>query len=59
MDDRQLHTPLPCPPVNPTYKKRYHRDANYESSPITLNLFSVYQICDLACASDHVVRVHN
>lgn len=59
MDDRQLHTPLPYPPVNPTYKKRYHRDANYESSPITLNLFSVYQICDLACASDHVVRVHN
>ena len=44
--------------TNTTYKKRYHRDANYVSSPMTLNLFSVYQICDLACASDHVVRQH-
>ena len=51
--------PLPGVQVNPTYKKRYHRDANYESSPITLKLFSVYQICDLACASDHVVRQHH
>lgn len=49
---------LPRVTVSTTYKKRYHRDANYESSPITLNLFSVYQICDLACASDHVVREH-
>lgn len=51
----------PTPPLPPsaTYKKRYHRDANYEASPITLNLFSVYQICDLACASDHTVRQHH
>ena len=62
---RKEHTmanshPLPpeLPPVT-TYKKRYHRDANYESAPITLKLFSVYQICDLACASDHTVRQHN
>ena len=50
----------PTPPLPPgtNYKKRYHRDANYETSPITLELFSVYQICDLACASDHVVRQH-
>lgn len=45
-------------PATTTYKKRYQKDANYEASPITLNLFSVYQICDLACASDHVVREH-
>lgn len=50
---------IPTLPVNPTYKKRYHRDANYEASPITLGLFSVYQICELACASDHVVPVHH
>lgn len=51
---------IPTAPLPPgiTYKKRYHRDANYETAPITLELFSVYQICDLACASDHVVRVH-
>ena len=42
----------------PAYKKRYHKDANYESSPMPLNLFDVYQICDLACASDHTVRQH-
>lgn len=56
----EKHTPpaLLTLPSNPTYKKRYHKDANYESSPITLNLFSVYQICELACASDHVVREH-
>jgi len=53
----------PKPPLPPepevAYKKRYHRDANYEAAPITLKLFSVYQICDLACASDHVVRIHH
>ncbi len=49
--------PLPLP-FNGAYKKRYHRDANYETDPVTLNLFSVYQICDLACGSDHVVREH-
>lgn len=58
MDDINHPALLPCPPVIPTYKKRYHRDANYEASPIALGPFSVYQICDLACASDHVVRVH-
>lgn len=59
MDHPNHLAPLPGVPANPTYKKRYHRDANYESSPITLKLFSVYQICDLACASDHVVRQHH
>lgn len=58
MDHKDLFMPLPSASGHPTYKKRYHRDANYESSPITLDLFSVYQICDLACASDHVVREH-
>lgn len=58
MTDRIQPAPLPSLPADMNYKKRYHRDANYESSPITLNLFSVYQICDLACASDHTVRVH-
>lgn len=52
------HHSLPLP-TGTTYKKRYHKDANYEASPITLDLFSVYQICDLACASDHVVRQHH
>lgn len=59
MNDINRHTPLPSIPAKTTYKKRYHKDANYESSPMKLNLFSVYQICDLACASDHVVRVHS
>ena len=58
MTNHPKPTSIPMLPEKTTYKKRYHRDANYESSPITLNLFSVYQICDLACASDHVVRVH-
>lgn len=58
MDERKLQAHCPAISANTTYKKRYHKDANYESSPITLGLFSVYQICDLACASDHVVRVH-
>ena len=58
MDDLKRITAPSAELVNTSYKKRYHRDANYESSPITLDLFSVYQICDLACASDHVVRVH-
>ncbi len=58
VDNRNLFMPLPSASGNPTYKKRYHKDANYESSPITLDLFSVYQICDLACASDHTVREH-
>lgn len=56
------HSVLHMPPNVPgpsNYKKRYHRDANYEAAPITLKLFSVYQISDLACASDHVVRQHN
>lgn len=55
--DKRSDLPL-IPGTNLTYKKRYHKDANYESSPITLDLFHVYQICDLACASDHTVRVH-
>ena len=59
MDHKDLSMPLPSASGHPNYKKRYHRDANYESSPITLDLFSVYQICDLACASDHVVREHH
>ena len=42
----------------PAYKKRYHKDANYEAAPMPLELFDVYQICDLACASDHTVRQH-
>lgn len=58
MTNHPKPTSIPVLPEKTTYKKRYHRDANYESSPITLNLFSVYQICDLACTSDHVVRVH-
>ena len=58
MTDHSKPISLPSLPEITTYKKRYHRDANYESSPITLKLFSVYQICDLACASDHVVRQH-
>ena len=40
-------------------KKRYHKDANYETAPITLKLFSVYQICELACAPDYAGRVHH
>ena len=39
-------------------KKRYHKDANYEAAPITLKLFSVYQICELACAPDYAGRTH-
>ena len=57
MDENYSHVPPPGPPVR-TYKKRYHRDANYESSPMPLGPFFVYQICDLACASDHTVRLH-
>ncbi len=58
MTDQTKTISMPSLPEKTTYKKRYHRDANYEASPITLNLFSVYQICDLACASDHTVRQH-
>ena len=58
MDNKNFTTPLPSLPAETTYKKRYHKDANYEQSPIPLGLFSVYQICELACASDHVVREH-
>lgn len=59
MANSNHQAPIPPLPPGTTYKKRYHRDANYEASPITLNLFSVYQICDLACASDHTVRLHH
>jgi len=59
MDNQDLFMPIPSVSGLPTYKKRYHKDANYESSPMKLGLFSVYQICDLACASDHVVREHH
>lgn len=59
MDNQDLFMPIPSVSGRPTYKKRYHKDANYESSPMKLGLFSVYQICDLACASDHVVREHH
>lgn len=59
MANSNHHSAHPEIPPATTYKKRYHRDANYESAPITLNLFSVYQICDLACASDHTVRQHH
>lgn len=60
MTDYDRPTPLSMPPdsVYNIRKKRYHRDANYEASPIALNLFSVYQICELACGSDHLVREH-
>lgn len=60
MDKANHPTPLSMPPDSDynIKKKRYHRDANYEASPITLNLFSVYQICELACGSDHLVRSH-
>lgn len=58
MEDKNNYPTPPLPPVSTPYKKRYHKDANYEASPMTLGLFSVYQICDLACASDHVVRIH-
>ncbi|MBE5775363.1 MAG: AraC family transcriptional regulator [Clostridiales bacterium] len=59
MDDKLRSAPPPYMTVSPPYKKKYHKDANYETSPITLNLFSVYQICELACASDHTVPVHS
>lgn len=60
MEDFDRPTPLSMPPDTDynIRKKRYHRDANYEASPITLGLFSVYQICELACGSDHLVREH-
>lgn len=60
MVDFNHPTPLSMPPDSDynIRKKRYHRDANYEAAPITLNLFSVYQICELACGSDHLVREH-
>jgi len=45
-------------PSEKAYKKRYHKDFNYESSPMPLNLFSIYQICDLACNSDYMTRKH-
>lgn len=56
MDNSKL-TPAPGG-TEIAYKKRYHKDVNHETSPMPLGLFSIYQICDLACASDYVVRLH-
>ena len=57
MIDKRI-VPYPYEIHAPAYKKRYHKDVNYETDPMPLNLFSVYQVCDLACASDHTVREH-
>lgn len=56
--DEKRSIPYPYEIHEPAYKKRYHKDVNYETAPMSLNLFSIFQICDLACASDHVVREH-
>lgn len=56
MDKRNI--PFPYEIHEPGHKKRYHKDVNYETNPMALNLFAIYQVCDLACASDHVVREH-
>ncbi len=34
-------------------KKRYHMSVEFFSSPLKMNLFDVYQICDLACSSNY------
>ncbi len=39
-------------------KKRYHLNVDYFSSPLTLGLFNIYQISDLACSSDYEVPNH-
>ena len=39
-------------------KKRYHMNVDFFHSPLNLDLFDVYQICDLACSSDYEVDMH-
>lgn len=39
-------------------KKRYHMSVEFFDSPLNLDLFDVYQICDLACSSDYEVETH-
>lgn len=39
-------------------KKRYRMSVEFFDSPLTLDLFDVYQICDLACSSDYEVETH-
>lgn len=57
MENNRSH-PYPYELGSLPHKKRYHKDFNYEISPMPLDLFSVYQITDLACSSDHIVREH-
>lgn len=40
------------------HKKRYHMSVDFFDSPLSLELFDVYQICDLACSSDYEVPMH-
>ncbi|RKJ21079.1 AraC family transcriptional regulator [bacterium D16-50] len=54
----QRSIPYPFDIQKTSQKKRYHKDVNYESSPMALNVFSIYQICDLACSSDYIVQKH-
>ncbi|WP_300771556.1 AraC family transcriptional regulator [uncultured Acetatifactor sp.] len=39
-------------------KKRYHMSMDFFEVPLSLELFDVYQICDLACSSDFETLVH-
>lgn len=44
--------------ITEKHKKRYHMNVDFFSSPLTLDLFDVYQICDLACSSDYEFPKH-
>lgn len=39
-------------------KKRYHMNVDFFDSPLVLDLFDIYQICDLACSSDYEFPMH-
>lgn len=39
-------------------KKRYHMSMDFFETPLSLELFDVYQISDLACSSDFETLVH-